>query len=293
MAQSVSICVPAAGRCINNCKTCCSKMHPAEYENRYHDNMMNHMRYIRDIKERMEYSREKGCDVAILTGSTEPQQDRQFLKEFWLVNESLKNPFRNIEIQTTGATIDRDMLKFFRELGVQTVAISLFCLNDDEVNRSIIGTCDKDLNLQNLCKEIKEEGMNIRLCLNITDHIMANGNDDPNSIFGKCSEYVADQVTFRKMWAPDNTSEQGSWIQEHCMRSDEIITKIKEEIKKNGEYLNTLEYGAKRYGYQGFSTVIDEDSMSKDQNNGAIKYYVIRQNGKMYSNWDSRASLIF
>jgi hypothetical protein len=33
--------------------------------------------------------------------------------------------------------------------------------------------------------------------------------------------------------------------------------------------------------------------MAKDTTNTATKYYIIRENGKMYSSWDSEASLVF
>lgn len=306
MAQSLSICVPAAGHCINNCLTCCSKMHPSEYPNMYHGTLMDYAHYIEDLKERMEYAREKGCDVCMLTGSTEPQQDKQFLKDFWMVNKSLKNPYRDIEIQTTGAFIDDDILEFLaHKIGVKTVCISAFSISNDTVNRDIIQTKDKNLCLASLCRKIKEHGMNLRLCLNITDYgylsrylvTDKNGNQTWNNmtddIFGRCLELGADQVTIRKMWAPDNTTKQGKWIKENCIHSDELIAELEEEIVRNGAFLNTLEYGAKRYAYKGFSTVIDRDSMAQDKNNQAIKYFVIRQNGKLYSNWDSPASLIF
>lgn len=58
-------------------------------------------------------------------------------------------------------------------------------------------------------------------------------------------------------------------------------------------YLDTLEYGSARYDYHDFSVVIDEDSMSQDENKTAVKYLILRPNGHLYSKWDSKASLIF
>ena len=62
---------------------------------------------------------------------------------------------------------------------------------------------------------------------------------------------------------------------------------------KNGRYLDTLEYGSARYDYHDFSVVIDEDSMSQDENKTAVKYLILRPNGHLYSKWDNKASLIF
>ncbi len=71
--------------------------------------------------------------------------------------------------------------------------------------------------------------------------------------------------------------------------------KIREEetVRNNGKLINMLPYGAARYDYNRFSIVIDMDSMAKDETNMATKYYIIRENGKMYSSWDSKASLVF
>lgn len=292
MAQSVSVCVPAVGKCINDCKTCCSKMHEADYENGYHGSMCRYVQYIEDVKQRLEYCRDKGCDVAILTGSTEPQQDKAFLKDFYLLNKSLKNPFRNIEMQTTGAFIDMDMLVFLKSLGLQTMAISMFCLDDDEVNKDITRTSDKNLNIRELCKNIKAAGLNLRVCINMTDHILVHKEINADNIFAICEELGANQVTIRKMWAPDDSTKQGAYIRDNCKESQKYIDEINSLITKKGTYLNTLEYGAKRYAYKGFSTVIDNDPQSTEINDG-IKYYVIRQNGKMYSDWNSPASLVF
>ena len=74
---------------------------------------------------------------------------------------------------------------------------------------------------------------------------------------------------------------------------NKLADTVKVTIKENGTLINILPYGAARYDYNGFSIVIDTDSMAKDENNAAIKYYIIRENGKMYSSWDSPASIVF
>ena len=53
--------------------------------------------------------------------------------------------------------------------------------------------------------------------------------------------------------------------------------------------LDTLD----RYDYQGFSTVIDEDSMAQEEHKDSIKYLILRPDGHLYSKWDSKVSLIF
>jgi len=40
------------------------------------------------------------------------------------------------------------------------------------------------------------------------------------------------------------------------------------------------------------STVVDDDCMSKETTK-ALKYVILRENGKLYSQWDDKGSLIF
>ena len=97
IVQSLSICVPAK-KCINNCKFCCSKMHDGEYDDCFSD-VSKYAGYTEDVRKRLMYSRDNGCDVCILTGNNEPQQNREFLRVFSEVNKSLNSPFVNIEMQ--------------------------------------------------------------------------------------------------------------------------------------------------------------------------------------------------
>lgn len=132
--QSLSVCVPAK-RCINDCKFCCSKMHDADYEDFFSESS-HYAHYSEDMRKRLEYARENGCNTCMLTGNNEPQQNREFLRVFSEVNRSLRKPFLNIEMQTTGAFIDEPFLDFFKSaVGLTTCAVSVACLDDDHRNR--------------------------------------------------------------------------------------------------------------------------------------------------------------
>lgn len=291
--QSLSVCVPAK-KCINDCRFCCSKMHTADYEDRF-SNISNYHQFSEDMKKRIEYARENGCNTCMLTGNNEPQQNREFLKVFSEINRSIRFPFLNVEIQTTGAFIDDDYLDFLRvSAGVTTVAISVACLDDDGVNRELIRTQDGGLSVSELCRKVKERNMNLRLCLNMNDRILSTSPFRADSIKTLAGEMGADQITFRALWAPDSLSEQGRWIKENVTeKTAALMEELKGNILKYGRYLDTLEYGADRYDYCGFSVVIDEDSMAQEKNKKSVKYLILRPNGHLYSKWDSKASLIF
>ena len=116
----------------------------------------------------------------------------------------------------------------------------------------------------------------------------------PESVISLCGGLGADQITFRALWSPDDGTEQGRWIAGNVTDSTHgFIRKLKEDIRISGKYLDTLEYGADRYDYHGFSVVVDEDSMAQEERKDAVKYLILRPNGHLYSKWDSKASLIF
>jgi len=293
--QSLSICVPAK-KCINNCKFCCVKMHESEYKDQITGNLRFTDLYEEDYIKRMEFARDNGCNTCMLTGDVEPQQNVPFLKAFGTMNHKLEKPFRSIEIQTTGAFVDDEMLRFFRNhVGITTISLSVSCLINDEVNREIIGMKDKNFNLEHLCSEIKKYDFNLRLSLNVTGWLMDGRKLDVNEIFNRCKELGADQVTFRQMYTSGTNSEEDMWLSKNV--HEYILTlffpSLYEEIKKNGKYLDTLEYGSDRYDYRDMSVVVDDDCMSKKINKDAIKYLILRPNCKLYSKWDSKASLIF
>lgn len=290
--QSLSICVPAK-RCINDCVFCCSKMHGGDYEDRFTP-IGTTMAYVEDMKKRLQYARDNGCNTLMLTGNNEPQQNRDFLRVLGIVNKSLKNPFLNIEMQTSGAFIDNDMLDFLKEIGVTTMAISVACIDEDVVNRSLIQTPDKNLNLGVLCRNIKEHNMNLRICLNMNDHMIAKHDLTVSYVVSYCKDFNADQITCRALWTSEDDTPQAYWIMDHVTTtSSNFIKKFKEDVKEHGKYLDTLEYGADRYDYMGFSTVVDEDSMAQEVYKDGVKYLILRPDGHLYSKWDSKASLIF
>ncbi len=274
----------------------------------------------------MKYAQEKGCTTVMLTGSNEPQQNRRWLEGLYLAMQTLDHPFLNIEIQTTGAFLDRDYLEFLKMFGVTTVALSTFNIESNRINREIEESADKNFNIERLCKDITDLGMNLRICLNVTDYMFTDRQKtrlektvevtekkkaeniiyckhyDPkfkelvtlfiDDILNRCSALGASQVTFRKMWSKEGT-EEAKWITNNTFYATTVLDIIKKIVPKKGTLINVLPYGNARYDYKGFSIVVDTDSMAKNSDADVLKYYIIRENGKMYSSWDSPASLVF
>jgi hypothetical protein len=97
------------------------------------------------------------------------------------------------------------------------------------------------------------------------------------------------------LWQSDESGEEEKlWITRNVTFStSDVIKEINSRIKKNGKFLDVLEYGASRYDYKGFSVVTDLDSMAQEAHKESIKYLIFRPDGHLYSKWDTKASLIF
>ena len=286
--QSLSVVVPSK-RCVNRCEFCVACMRDEPYPDQLDDNKPFYDLYISDYKKRLEFARDNGCNTALLTGNCEPQQNREFLKTFGLINQSLSQPFRWISMQTTGTMIDAAYLRFLRNhVGVSTISVSLASL-DSGVNAAITHMVHP-VDIAFLCSEIKRYDFNLRLSINLTREIEENFQDI-YKLFSACRQLGADQITFRVLYSSGLDTPQDKWIAENAA-SREYVEKIKAFITERGTMLGRLTFGAMKYGIFGMSTVIDDDCMSQTPKE-EYKYLILRPNCKLYSRWDDPASLIF
>jgi hypothetical protein len=256
------------------------------YKNQLEENLAFYDLYLNDYIKRLEFCRDNGCNTLMLTGNIEPQQNKRFLVDFGIMMRLMRNPFRNIEMQTTGALIDNTTLRFLRNhVGVSTISLSLFSL-DDEENKLCRGS-KIEVPLFELCKAIKLYDFNLRLSINLTRYF----DDYPlDRLFGHCKQYGADQITLRKLYDADDESPQSLWVKENNI-NDKFYFDIWQYVSR-APALRQLEYGQTACEIMGMSVVLDDDCMAKGDNTD-FKYLIIRPNGKLYSSWDDPASLIF
>lgn len=286
--QSLSLVVPNK-KCFNSCKFCVSCMRTEEYENKMDDKQPFYNLYEKDFIKRLEFARDNGCNTIMLTGNSEPQQNRGFLQNFGSINNHLEKPFRCIEMQTTGIMLDRDYLRFLRNhVGVSTISLSLSSFFDDQNRKYIQANRELYRNIMPLCEIIKEYDFNLRLSLNLTD---AFNKFSVGEIFESCKILGADQITFRVLYSSGLDTPQDKWISEHSINKTKI-GEIRDYIYEFGTALEKLPFGATKYSVNEMSVVLDDDCMSKEVK-GDYKYLILRPNCKLYSKWDDKGSLIF
>jgi hypothetical protein len=310
--QTISIVVPTKG-CVNQCPFCVSRMHDCPYENHFD---------AFQIEKRIKWAVMNGINTCIITGTGEALQNRAFLGNLWQVFKKMDYPFPNVELQTTGVMLEESKEAFFsnsnsntpelyypnidllKNLGVNTISLSVSDIFFDHLNSEIIGINPKlQFNLEKLISFLKKNEFNIRLSLNMLKHF---DHVTPAGILRRCKELGANQVTFRKMYYEDGedwVTKEGLWTKENKC-SDKTLEKIRDYIQGtyvikeggripgNGIFLYKLPFGASVYSIEGMSVVIDDDCMSKE-NNEFLKYVILRENGKLYAQWDNEGSLIF
>lgn len=304
--QTISIVVPTKG-CVNKCPFCVSRMHENNYENSFDEFQ---------ITKRLKWAIMNGVNTCIFTGTGEALQNYHFLGRVADIFRKMDYPFPNVEFQTTGVMLSEfdDNIRgetgeqypgyyninILKELGVNTISLSVSDVFEDINNLEIIGVSEKlKFYLNELIPFLKNNGFNIRLSLNM---LKKYDKFLPSEIIGRCKFLGADQITFRKMYSDNDKSEQSNWVEKNKC-SDQTIFNITNYIEDSyddegylvegeGTFLYQLPFGASVYSIDGMSTVIDNDCMSKE-NNESLKYCILRENGKLYAQWDDEGSLIF
>lgn len=291
--QSLSIVVPNKA-CINHCASCPSRMHDNNYPILFDERRSDFDLYLKDYIKRLEFARDNGCNTLMLTGTSEPQQNRRFLVLFGMMMQMMENPFRSIEMQCTGALLDEAYIGFLRRhVGLTLMALSVFALDDDANMKIINPPNNVDINVLDAAGMVKNSGMSLRMCLNMTDYFNRFA-EVPEQLFYLMKEkYGADQLTFRVLYAADDDRPENEWVRKNAAHSN-TIKAIREYVKENGEPLGRLPYGAVKYGIDGMSVVIDDDSMGKEpEKPDSYKYLILRPDCRLYSSWDNKGSLVF
>lgn len=285
--QSLNLCVP--GGCPNRCKFCVSRMHGNVYANHIEEKAGQREMYERDFQKRLQFARDNGCNTLILTGTGEPLGNRVFLERFAAWNRDIPDPFRWMEVQTSGVYVDNECLRFLRHtLEASTISLSLANIFDDASNAELNGTPEKlRFKIKEVCSQIRKHDFNLRLALNMNSVYNERPLDD---FFARATDLGANQITFKKLYASADASlPENQWVNEHgYARFDEL----KEYIRTHGRALEVLPYGFIRYAVRELSIVIDSDCMSTETR-PVIKYLILRPDCHLYTKWDDKGSLLF
>jgi hypothetical protein len=271
-------------------------------------------------RKRIKYAAMNGVNTLILTGTGEALQNPSFLRNLAKVLYKEDHPFPNVELQTSGVmlmdskeVIDElagtqkkhyHNMELLHDLGVNTISLSISDVFDSDNNWEIIGSPKKYRpSLEDLCGFIKKMGFNLRLSLNMTS---VYNDQYPEDVLDACKSLGANQITLRKMYGGGYDNPESIWVDENSCE-DKVIERINEYIAgerdeefqsgysyHNGEGtpLYRLPFGPMAYSIMGMSVVVDDNCMNKESYD-QLKYVILRENGKLYCQWDDEGSLIF
>ena len=311
--QSFNVSVPAP--CMNRCKFCVSSTRKNEINNipiEGNKNLENGLftkssiySYIHsgsiDWNKEISYYRDKfsygsdRCDTLLITSTGEPLMNKKFLEFIGAINYYSERPFQNIEIQTSGLLLDSEYLDFLMEkVEVKTISLSLSAL-DNENNYRYNNPVDEKfkLNIDETCKLIKDNNLNLRLSLTLTEYYNRFYTEDSiSNLFKRIQELGADQVTFKTLYESGGDLPEDMWVRKHKAR-EEVETYITDYIRKNGKVIRTLLTGEFVFSIHGMSVVINKDCMSRRFLEDTLRYVILKPDGKLYTQWDDPASLLF
>jgi len=124
--NSVQVVVPYK-KCVNNCKFCISRMNRITEDNQgieFSKNMEN------IYKKKLKFLHDHGCTNIVITGDNEPLMNIDFLTFFSNIINTLDFRFNNIEIQTSGVFLNRNLLEILKnKTNVNLVSISVASLD--------------------------------------------------------------------------------------------------------------------------------------------------------------------
>lgn len=283
--QSLSIVIPA--KCPNRCPFCVSHMNK---ENKKFKRPVEDISYWMNVRKRMEFARDNGTNTLMLTSTGEPLENIDAIIDVLDMNRKLSNPFKWIELQTSGVGLLDAIEKnynWFEEFS--TISLSVVDIFDSINNANImVMPTEHKISISYVVAKLKKLGFNVRLSINLTE---LYDNVSVIKIFNELIDLNIDQVTFRKLYKSGGETKQDKWIDEHAVDSI-TLDRIALYIKEHGHELERLPFGAMKYSVEGISTVVDDDCMAKEMKN-VLKYMIIREDGKLYTKWDDKGSLIF
>lgn len=200
-----------------------------------------------------------------------------------------------VEVQTNGIKLSKtpEYVELLYKNGVNTIAFSIDNL--------------KQLNAyKDLFAAISERGMNVRLCINLTDMIPVEMSF--SEIFSEIQRAGRDshrpignirQLLFRNVSIPSNikAGPQYDWIKKHT-EQDRYIKLCQDfdrlALREGKRPIRVLPFdGSKVWSHKGISVVFSEYCIQETNNSEDVRSLIYLEDGHLYTSWNDPASIIF
>jgi len=278
-AQNLTISIPPkeGGKiCDKNCEYCISRM--TGYIAPDYDMVLRNIEKVKTIA--------KGTSVSavLLTGKGEP------LLNFSAVTE-ISHHFREfpLEIQTNGLWLSRNLMAIgqLKACGMAVISISI-----DRIVQLY------DFEALELFKAIREYGLTVRVCLNLTNKI--DRAEDFKSIFDIIKSMDIGQVLVRNIMVPlsitdtEEAHRTAGWIEENVdpSRYERWYKEFKKMVSED-DLIRVLPHGARVYDLEGIGVSFSDYCIQEANNTEDIRSLIFLEDGHLYTSWDKMSSRLF
>ncbi|MHA1909707.1 MAG: radical SAM protein [Candidatus Thorarchaeota archaeon] len=273
MIGSLQVTVPAG--CMNDCGFCVYRQHATKFKTLWNK---DHERWAKEIEIRLRYAADRVAAVMI-TSHGEPTINVNYIRDFMEILNRVTPKLAQVEIQTSGVGLTEEKLDKLYEYGIRVISLSVPALDRDRIVEIMKVPEKFEYDPVALSEMIRSKGFTLRLSIAMTDWF-----DDITL------EFIMDQLA--NVWKPNQVSFKKLY------GADIIATgkyeEFVEEFKKIEAYtkLEFLSLGLWKYDADGMGVVWNDDCMVAEEQEDP-RYLILQPDAKLYTRWDSKASVIF
>ena len=277
-AQNLTVSIPVLKeRCDKNCPYCISLMTPEVKPN--WDLMLRNARKVQELAWAAKVT------SVLLTSKGEPFLNYEQLTI--MATHFLRFP---LEVQTNGVRLKRMFLedasslnRLSGEFGVNVVAISMDKLADIMTYGALM-------------RELKMQGIVTRVCMNVTSLFGASSFAAAMSAAQSCG--FVDQILFRRIgrpeicWGPEGLRTK-NWIEDNDAgdKYDALKTGLKNCRRK--KLIRTSAFGNEVWAVGSIAVMFSDYCLQEESHEENIRSLVFKEDGHVYTNWSSEASVLF
>ncbi len=272
MIGSLQITVPAG--CMNDCGFCVYRQHATKFKTEWKS---DHERWCKEVEKRLRYAADR-VEAVMITSHGEPTLNMTYIEDIMGILKRATPWLAHVEIQTSGVGLTEENLDFLYELGVRVISLSLPALEKDKILDIMRVPAKYNYDPIKLSELIPSKGFTLRLSIAMTNWF---------------DEYTLDDILnqLESIWTPDQVSFK------KLIGADEVASKNYDRLAqefRSRDYtrLELLPLGVWKYEAHGIGVVWNDDCMVSGEQE-APRYLILQPDGKLYTRWDTRASVVF
>ena len=259
---------------MNDCGFCVYRQHATKFKTEWKS---DHERWRKEVEKRLMYAGDR-VEAVMITSHGEPTLNMTYIQDILNILRMITPWLSHVELQTSGVGLTEEKLDLLYELGVRVISLSVPALDLEKIVEIMRVPEKYDYNPISLSELIRSKGFTLRLSIAMTDWFDEYSFDD--IITQLKSIWNPDQISFKKIIGAHDMASR---------RYDELA----EEFRTRGyARLELLPLGVWKYDAHGMGIVWNDDCMvSEDQEKP--RYLILQPDGRLYTRWDTKASVIF